>query len=339
MKKIFLLPVLMMIYFFSSSQQSNYKIAVVAFYNCEHFTDTIQKFFGENSSKRVYTPDMYKEKLNNITTAIASIGKNETKAGAALLGVADVGSHWVLNDIVHHSSLKDRNYEYVIGTQKGNKNIDVALIYNPVYFSVETSKPLFASVKVNDKFYLSNILYVKGKLNGEVVHVFVNHWAWKTTDKQNNDAARWKAAMLCRSHIEGILEKDSTAKILLLGTFNDEPTDYSLTEILKADDDIKNINPSQFYNPWNYFKKKVKIGSTLFNSQWAMFDQIILSKSFLDKQQNGWFYYQSKIFNDDFLCEKKGSYAGFPSPTWIGDDYHGGAGNHFPVYISVLKKL
>ena len=339
MKKFSLLLVLIMIIFLSSSQQSNYKIVVTALYNCEYFTDTIQKFFGDNGSKRMYTSDRYKEKLNNITTAIASIGKNETKDGAALLGVAEVGSRWVLDDIVHHPLLKSKNYRYVFGIKKDNKNIDVALIYNPAYFSVEETKTLYANVKLNEKFYVNNILYVKGKLDDEVVHVYVNRWTWRTTDKQNNAAARWKAAMVCRNHIDSILNDDSTAKILLLGTFNDEPADYSLTEILKANDEVKNINRVEFYNPWNYFKKNVKIGSTLFNSQWAMFDQVILSKSFLDKQQNGWFYYQSKILNEDFLCEKKGNYAGFPSPTWIGNEYHGGTSSHFPVYISLLKKM
>ena len=339
MKKIFLLFAWMMVYFISFPQQSKYKIAVVAFYNCEHFTDTVQKFLGENSSKRVYTPAMYNQKLNNIAHAIELTGTSETQAGAALLGIADVGSRWVLNDIVHHPSLKNRNYLFVFDNGKNEKFIDVALIYNPVYFSVEETKTLYADVKLDEKFYANNILYVKGKLNDETVHIYINRWSWRTAEKQNNNVARWKAATVCRNHIDSTLQDDSTAKILLLGTFNDEPDDYSLNEILKSTDDAKNIIANQLYNPWNYFLKKIKAGSTIFNSNWAMFDQIILSKNFLNKQQSGWFYYQSKIFNESFLCEPKGYFAGNPSPTWLGNDYHGGTSSHFPVYISLLKKV
>jgi hypothetical protein len=70
-----------------------------------------------------------------------------------------------------------------------------------------------------------------------------------------------------------------------------------------------------------------------------LFDQIIISQGWLNKQQTGFFYYRSHVFNELFLIENTGKYKGYPMRTWDGSSYRGGYSDHFPTYIEVVKKI
>jgi hypothetical protein len=46
----------------------------------------------------------------------------------------------VLNDLIHHPLLKGRNYKIVHYDSYDLRGVDVALLYNPKYFTVENSR-------------------------------------------------------------------------------------------------------------------------------------------------------------------------------------------------------
>jgi len=70
-----------------------------------------------------------------------------------------------------------------------------------------------------------------------------------------------------------------------------------------------------------------------------LFDQIIISYPWLNKNQNGFFFYQQHIFFKEYLVENQGRYKGYPMRTWDGNTYRGGYSDHFPTYIICLKKV
>jgi hypothetical protein len=51
-------------------------------------------------------------------------------------------------------------------------------LYNPKYFTVLNSKKLFVHLPAGAKnsYFTRDVLWVKGILDGDTVHVFVNHW-------------------------------------------------------------------------------------------------------------------------------------------------------------------
>ena len=53
--------------------------------------------------------------------------------------------------------------------------VDVALLYNPTYFTIEDSRKLFVRLpeRAKENIFTRDVLWVKGKLDGETVHVFV----------------------------------------------------------------------------------------------------------------------------------------------------------------------
>ncbi|MEP6846871.1 MAG: endonuclease/exonuclease/phosphatase, partial [Panacibacter sp.] len=124
----------------------------------------------------------------------------------------------------------------------------------------------------------------------------------------------------------------------VMGDLNDDPISPSITKVLKATGDINKVQPGGLYNPWVDMYKK-GIGTIAYQDAWGFFDQIMISYSWLDKKQDGYFYYQQHIFNKEYLVENIGKYKGYPMRTWDGNTYRGGYSDHFPTYIVMVKKV
>ncbi len=321
-----------------------YKTAIVAFYNCENFYDTIDDPVTRDeeftpAGEKHYTQKMYADKLTKIATVISKIGVDGNASnpdGPSIIGLAEIENKTVLTDLINQPSLKKRNYRFIHFDSKDERGIDVALLYNPTYFTVESSKPIF--IKMRGYYYTRDILWVKGKLDGETIHIFVNHWPAKTDAADQNEAARMIAANVLKQHIDSIYKADGSQKIIIMGDFNDNPDNKTISEILKANPVEKEVTKLGLYNPFaNLYNNG--IGSIVSRDIWSLFDQIIISYPWLNKNQNGLFFYQSQIFNPAFLTENLGRYKGYPMRTWDGNNYRGGYSDHFPTYIILLKKV
>jgi hypothetical protein len=123
-----------------------------------------------------------------------------------------------------------------------------------------------------------------------------------------------------------------------MGDLNDDPISPSLTRVMGAKGDMEKVSAGGFYNPWVEMYKK-GIGTLAYQDAWGLFDQIIISSSWLNKEQNGFFFYKQHIFNKEFLIENIGKYKGYPMRTWDGNTYRGGYSDHFPTYLIMLKKV
>jgi hypothetical protein len=122
-----------------------------------------------------------------------------------------------------------------------------------------------------------------------------------------------------------------------MGDLNDDPVSPSLTEVLKAKAKIKDVKLGGLFNPWVDMYKK-GYGTLAYQDAWGLFDQIVISYPWLDKEQNGFFFFKQVIFNREFMTENKGRYKGYPMRTWDGNTYRSGYSDHFPTYLVMLKK-
>ncbi len=330
---------------FADAQEKNYKVCIVAFYNLENLFDTINnplvndEDFTPLGSKR-YTSDIYMDKLNKLASVISVLGKDISPAGPALLGVAEIENDTVLNDLVHHPLLTHRKYQQVHFDSKDVRGIDVALLYHPKFFIPEKAETLFVQLPGNSKeaYFTRDILYVKGMLAGEEVHIYVNHWPSRRGGEVRSSPAREAAAIVCIKHVTDVLKKEPHAKIIIMGDLNDDPDSPSITGVLKAKEKITDTRSGELFNPWAELYAS-GIGTLANRDSWGLFDQIILSHAWLNRQQEGLFYHQQGIFNRGFMRENAGRYKGYPMRTWDGNTYRGGYSDHFPTYIVLLKKL
>lgn len=327
------------------AQKQPYKPAVVAFYNLENFYDTVDnpnindEDFLPSGAKN-YNGKIYLTKVQHLATVVSEIGTEINPDGIAIIGVAEIENDTVLTDLIHHPLLKDRDYGIVHYDSRDIRGVDVALLYNPKYFTVLNSKKLFVHLPAGTKnsFFTRDVLWVKGILDGDTIHVFVNHWPSRVGGEQRSAPGRAAAAQVDKNFIDSIEKYDPNSKIIVMGDLNDDPINESVTKVLGAKGKITEVHPGGLYNPWVDLYKK-GIGTLAYNDAWGLFDQIIISYSWLNKDQPGYFFYQQHIFNKEYLVENIGKYKGYPMRTWDGNTYRGGYSDHFPTYIIFLKKI
>lgn len=327
------------------AQKTNrsYKICIAAFYNLENFYDTTNNplvndddFTGAGIKN--YSSKIYQDKINRLSKVIAEMGTDKTADGAALLGVAEIENDTVLKDLIHHPLLKKRNYEFVHYDSKDIRGIDVALIYNPIYFKIENSYPVAVKLPSSNKEKLAtrDILFVKGQLDGETIYILVNHWPSKRGGEDATTASRNAAAAVCRAEINRIQLTDAAAKIIVMGDLNDNPDSYSVRQVLKANGNSHQLQKGELYNPWAEIFAK-GYGTLANQDSWSLFDQILCSSAWLNTEQLGFYLYKPEIFKRLYMIENRGRYKGYPMRTWDGNNYRGGYSDHFPTYLILIK--
>lgn len=340
-----MLLLLLCMHMISFAQQQQYKTAIAAFYNLENFYDTVDnpsindEDFLPDGAKN-YNSKIYQTKVGHLATVLSQMGADINPDGPAFIGVAEIENDTVLNDLVHHPLLINRRYQIVHYNSRDLRGVDVAFLCNPKYFTVLASKKLLVRLPQGAKtsLFTRDVLWVKGILNEDTVHVFVNHWPSRVGGEQRSAPGRGAAALVNKTMIDSIQAHEPTAKIIIMGDLNDDPINESITKVLGAKEKITDVQPGGLYNPWMELYKK-GIGTLAYNDAWGLFDQIIISEAWLNKQQDGYFFYQAHIFNKEFLVENIGKYKGYPMRTWDGNTYRGGYSDHFPTYIVLLKKV
>ena len=169
-------------------------------------------------------------------------------------------------------------------------------------------------------------------------YVIVNHWPSRSGGEKRSTPLRNAAADLTKSIVDSIQKIDSTAKIVIMGDLNDDPTNNSLIKHLQAKGDEKEVGKQGLFNPmYNLFKKE-GLGSLAYRDNWNLFDQIIVSGALLGDDKSTYKFYKAKIFNRNFLTLKEGAYSGYPFRTYVGSTYQGGYSDHFPAYIFLIKE-
>ncbi|CAA0181379.1 Endonuclease/exonuclease/phosphatase family protein [Tenacibaculum maritimum] len=300
-------------------------IHTVAFYNVENLFDIsndLSKMDDDFTIKgrRRWSVKRYKKKVKNISTVLAKIGIEKSLYPPSLVGLVEIENKGVLLDMIHHPKLRECFYNFVHYDSPDERGIDVALLYDKRFFELLASKkiPLILRYSSGGRDYTRDILLVKGKLKGELVYILVNHWPSRAVGKENG-SKRMEASKLLNTVVSNIREEDMDAKIIIMGDFNDNPTD----------DSIKRIVQNNFYNPMEDLHQKGK-GILTYKGNWHLFDQIIISKSLLEKNES--FCFKGvDVFNKKWLRVFEGKLKGSPFRTYAGARYKGGFSDHFPV--------
>jgi hypothetical protein len=317
-------------------------VTAIAFYNLENLYDpaddpyTSDEEFTPNGVNH-YTEKVYRAKLHNMAFALAQLAIDKNDEGPALIGLAEIENEKVLRDLVAEPELKNRNLKIVHFDSPDNRGIDVALLYNPEYFKVINAKALPVNITSNGKTERTrDVLYVTGKLGGETIHVFVNHWPSR---REGEEASAWKrvaAAEVSKKIINELTAKNKNAKCIVMGDLNDDPIDKSVVNTLGAEGNEKNVLPGGLFNPWMVLYKK-GIGSLAYQRNWNFFDQIIVSYGFIHADTGKWKFYKAEVFNRDFLKNAFGKYKGYPHRSFSGNRWIKGYSDHFPTILYLTK--
>lgn len=344
MKNSLIVSVFILLTQCSFSQGVEYKIASIGFYNLENLFDieddtTIwdEEFLPDGA--RSWTQEKYDEKQANMAYVISQIGIDKAPQGLSILGVAEIENRKVLEDLVAQESIKDRNYKIIHFDSKDGRGIDVALLYNPEHFTPESSQILDLPIMRDTvRRYTRDILHVKGLLDGDEVHFLVNHWPSRRGGADRTNPLRIKGAQICRKVIDSLQVLNPDVKVVVMGDLNDDPTNESVKGFLRGKGNQKEVGPKDMFNPMEDFYRRGQ-GSNAYRDVWSLFDQMLFTPGFLDKEGEGYFYYRANIFNKKFLVQSKGKYKGYPFRTYSFGSYQGGYSDHYPVYTYLLKAV
>ncbi|MET7028867.1 endonuclease/exonuclease/phosphatase family protein [Sediminicola luteus] len=316
--------------FTSSRTKTSENLYTVAFYNLENLFDIrrndhiLDEDFTPNGIKS-WTPKRYGKKIVNLGRAISRIGEKFNQHPPVLIGLSEVENEHVLNDLLSTESLSKSGYGFVHFNSPDERGIDTALLYRKNYFKVIQAEPIPLNVHslegVVDR--TRDILYVHGSLNGEEVHLFINHWPSRRDGDVATAYKRIQAADTIKDYMTELEKTHVDPNYIVMGDFNDDPSSESIKKL---------VTSKQLYNPMEKMLTPFR-GSAQYKRRWNLFDQIIVSHNFFNYEKGTHSFAHANIFDEHFLKEGKGKYKGSPLRTFVGNKYKGGYSDHFPVYI------
>jgi len=202
-----------------------------------------------------------------------------------------------IEDFQHVSdNCKVEGYVFVSEiTSVGKSSFDICYAYNSnkimIYATKDvTSRNGRSTLKVAKKL---DMIVVNST---SLFHVYVSHWPSRLWCHRH-DADRHVLGIRLRDSINSILEQEGASPlVVLLGDYNDEPFDESLSQQLMASRDVDLVQKRQhlLYNPfWKYLCKakseNPSAGSYYYKSgeitRWHTFDQVIFSHAFIEAKE------------------------------------------------------
>ena len=226
------------------------------------------------------------------------------------------------------------NYRIVHYESDDFRGIDVGLLYQPEQFELLFSKKIGVRDPENPDFRTRDILYVKGLMGGDTLHVFINHWPSRYRGYLNSEPLRQLASEVLTHSTDSICSLNSDAAILIMGDFNDRAENESVSR-LASDETACPL----YLLPLNCTNNDVK-GTIKYQGNWDFFDHILVSQSLLIGENDLATQDESaSVFSPDFLLEKDEKFNGVkPKRTFIGFKYNGGVSDHLPVYVDFTTK-
>ena len=233
----------------NAQEKRKFKVHTIAFYNLENLFDPVNDpdKFDEASPIMEITfnrEEIYKKKVQNMARVISEIGADVSKNTPAIIGVAEIENRQVLEDLANDPALFQKNYGIVHFDSPDARGIDVALLYQKdLFVPLNTSKH---ELKIYDdatrkRVYTRDQLLVSGKLDGEMIHVIVNHWPSRRGGEARSRPKRVAAAKLNKRIIDSLQADDPYAKIFTMGDLNDDPTNESVKKVLNAKKDKEDV--------------------------------------------------------------------------------------------------
>ena len=316
-KKIFIPLIVTILISFSCKESSNetsriQNNLIVSFYNVENLLDTkdnpkkIDNEFLPNGRYK-WTEEKYNQKLKNLAKVILDIHPD-------IIGFAEVENRQVLKDL--NKLLPSLNLEIVHSESHDIRGIDQAVLYNTKKLKFLKQEDISGRMKDGKYAGPRDILKASFSSEGKELDVYVNHWPSRRGGKEQKRIAFSK-------HLAKSLKEDQSPYILL-GDFNDTPTNTSIRNLSKSD---KNL-----YNPFSVLARAGK-GTATYKNKWLLFDQIMVDSSKIELKTY-------RIEDFEYIKNKNsGKYNGYPSRTFIGNKYNkNGYSDHFPVSVKINIK-
>ena len=308
----------------------------ILFYNTENFFDVLDdpltlddEFLPEGS--RFWSVKRFEKKRNDIAKVIiASCGYN----APAIVGLAEVENRYVLEALAGEGPLASCHYSIIHKESPDERGIDVALLYRrnivrPFRYTYLPLKDEHGQIMSTREILYAGFITA----SGDTLHIFFNHWPSRYSGQAETEPQRMIAALTLRQYSDRILKTGMSPSIVIMGDFNDQPQNKSLTAGLAAKNENDPGKAGEIINLSAHWRPE---GTLKFRQSWQIFDQIIVSDFLLDGGHHHIKVDRAMIFSNDFLLEPDPKFKGKrPFRTYQGYRYHNGISDHLPVRLKL----
>lgn len=333
-----LICILFLFLFIESPAQEPQSYSVL-FYNTENLFDwkndsTANDDEFTTDGERRWTYNRFQKKVSNISKALIAASGWDIPV---VIGLCEIENRYVLDQLVSQTLFKSYSFRIIHKDSPDPRGIDVAMLYNSGVFHPVRYEYFPLLNEDGSVRRTREMLYVEGTLGqSDTLYFFINHWPSRFSGLLETKEWRNKAAGLLKQKTDSLFSKNIASKIIIMGDFNDQPGDESIKSFLQTEAVNGNSEAGKLYNLSSHWGEYGN-GTLRYQSQWFVFDQIIVSGEMLKASkgvstQTEW----AGIANQSFLLEQDERYGGEkPNRTYDGFQYHGGFSDHLPVKLKL----
>jgi hypothetical protein len=303
------------------------------FYNVENYFDCRHDTLKSDlefmpQGLRGWTPSRYYRKAGNIAKVVAAVGEDRFPE---IVCLAEVENDACLRTLVAYSPLRNAGYTFVHLESPDPRGIDVCLLYDRFRFQCLGYEAFHQSLRNRPGDFTRDVLHVWGRVvQGDTLHVLVCHFPSRVGGALATEPLRREVAQRVRGVVDSLFRRDPLAKLMVVGDFNDGPTDRSLRDDLRALPPMPGKGvPGALYNLM--LPLEGQSGSHKNQSEWLWLDQLLVSASLKGKAGDAQALRLPFLFESDprWMGEK-------PFRTYQGMIYRGGFSDHLPVWVDLF---
>lgn len=307
-------------------------------WNVENLFDTRPDTLKDDSeflpeATRHWTYSKYKRKIDDIARTIVAIGQ---WTPPAIVGLCEVENDSVMKALTCYSPLKELGYRYVMTHSADRRGIDVALLYQRDQFKILSERSISIKNFKKTSRPTRDILHVSGIVPTlDTLDIFVCHFPSRSGGAKVSEPYRLFVAQQLRNEATKIIHQRGHPQIIVMGDFNDYPTNRSIREILNALPPPQEPASSQLYHLLARKAEHRNFGSYKYKGEWGLLDHLIVSGDLL-KQTSPMYCKESQadVAQIPFLLEEDTKFGGKqPFRTYQGMKYRGGISDHLPIFV------
>ena len=178
---------------------------------------------------------------------------------------------------------------------------------------------------------------MSGKVvSGDTLDVFVCHMPSRSGGEAKSEPYRLFTAEYLRKTADSVMAVRRRPHVIIMGDFNDYPSNRSIAEVLGAVKPGKKVQKDKLYNLMDGRTD----GTYRYRGEWGILDQMIVNGFMLKGSKKIRARYDKvDILKFPFLMEEDDRYGGdTPFRTYWGKRYHGGYSDHLPVLMELEIK-
>ena len=302
----------------------------IVFWNVENFFDTHDNPHKNDNeflptAKRRWTPARYREKVEK--TARTLVATSHQGILPKLIGLCEVENDSCLADLTRRSLLRTAGYEYLITRSPDVRGINVALLYQPQAFRVIQHQSVRIPHKQVKRGATRDILHVTGVVSsGDTLDVMVCHMPSRSGGETKSEPYRIFTAQVLKQVVDSVLQVRKRPSVVVMGDFNDYPTNRSIQKVLCADGKLMNL--------MTHLSAE---GTYFYQGTWGMLDQFIVSQGMLRKRAPIRTSPEKvTVFRPSFLLVADKKHRVYkPFRTYNGMRYLGGYSDHLPIVMDL----